>query len=62
MMNQGEYRDALWTVLHDGKMTKEMEAKQAADYEPGGPTPQSAFDEMEAMKQAAIAAREAQGT
>jgi hypothetical protein len=46
-------------VLYDGELTEAMKAKDDADYVPGGPTPQSAFDEMEAMKQAAIAAREA---
>ena len=59
LSNPHEYRDALWTVLYEGKLTAEMEAKQAEEYTPGGETPLSAFEEMEAMKAAAIAAREA---
>jgi hypothetical protein len=62
LANPHEYRDALWTVLHEGRLTEEMQAKQDAEYVPGGPTPQSAFEEMEAMKRAAIAAREADGS
>jgi hypothetical protein len=54
MANPHEYRDLLWTVLHEGRSPD----TSGTDYEPGGETPQSAFEEMEAMKRAAIAARE----
>lgn len=49
MASPSEYRDTLWTVLHDGTITDEMRRKAAENAPKGGPPPQHAINEMEEM-------------
>lgn len=55
MASPSEYRDTLWSVLHDGIITDEMKRKSASNARKGGPPPRHAVDEMaEMMRQARI--------
>jgi hypothetical protein len=48
MASPSEYRDTLWTVLHDGEITDEMKRKASAN-RPKGEIPKQAYSEMEEM-------------
>lgn len=55
MASPTEYRDTLWTVLHDGTITDEMRRKAAENRPKGGPPSRSDLSEMdEMMRQARI--------
>ena len=44
-----EYRDTLWTVLHDGIVTDEMKRKAAGSRPKSGPPSQRDYSEMDEM-------------
>lgn len=68
MANPAEYRDALWSAIHDGEVSPEMKKRQLeraperARAALGKAPPTSALSELEALQQRAIALREAKNT
>lgn len=68
MANPAEYRDSLWSVLHDGVVTPEMQkrslekAPERARAALGKAPPRSALSELEELKRQAVALREARNT